>query len=164
MEVASLNDAAFGSENEARLIALIRESDLYVPELSLVAVDDGSVVGYIMFSYVMLVTGAGKRPILDLAPLAVHPEHQNRGVGTALTTYGLRLIEDRGEPLVLVEGHPAYYPRFGFERASLHGIAPPSPRIPNDAFMVKLLSGYDDDLRGRVEYPEAFYLADAVGP
>ena len=162
--VAAVNDAAFGSENVARLVALIRESSLYVPELSLVALDGGgSVVGHIMFSYVALETDDGERRLLDLAPLAVHPDHQNRGIGTALTNHGLGLIDGRGEPLILVEGILSYYPRFGFERASRHGIKPPSQEIREDAFMVKLLSSYDASYCGRVRYPEAFYLADAVG-
>ncbi len=162
--VARVNNAAFDQENEAQLIELIRQSDLYVPELSLVAVDGGDVIGHIMFSYVTLETPAADTRILDLAPLAVHPDHQSQGVGTALTVHGLELLEERGEPLVLVEGIPAYYPRFGFERASLHGITPPSPKIPDDAFMVKRLSNYDPKYRGQVRYPPAFYQADAVGP
>ena len=159
-----MNVAAFEEENEAQLIELIRQTDLYVAELSLVAVDGDHVVGHVMFSYVTLETPAGDVQILDLAPLAVHPDHQNRGVGTALTEHGLDLVEALGEPLVLVEGVPAYYPRFGFERASLHGITPPSPKIPDEAFMVKLLSNYDPSFRGQVRYPPAFYEADAVGP
>jgi len=162
--VASVNTAAFGEDNEARLIGLIRHSDLYVPELSLVAVADDTVIGHIMFSYMTLESPEGDLAILDLAPLAVHPDSQNRGVGTALTLHGLDLVEQRGEPLVLVEGIPAYYPRFGFERASPHGITPPSPTIPDEAFMVKLLPTYTTKYRGRVRYPPAFYEADTVGP
>ena len=161
---AAVNVAAFNEENEAQLIGLIRQSELYVPELALVAVEDEHVVGYVMFSYMTLETPTGEVRILDLAPLAVHPDFQNRGVGTALTEHGLDLIEALGEPLVLVEGIPSYYPRFGFERASLHGITPPSPKIPDEAFMVKLLPNYDRSLRGQVRYPPAFYEADAVGP
>lgn len=162
--VAAVNVAAFDEENEAQLIELIRQTDLYVPDLSLVAIVEERVVGHVMFSYVTLETPNGDVRILDLAPLAVHPNHQNQGIGTALTEHGLDLTETRGEPLVLVEGIPAYYPRFGFERASLHEIRPPSPNIPDDAFMVKLLSNYDPSFRGQVRYPPAFYEADAVGP
>lgn len=163
--VEAVNNAAFGEENEAYLIRLIRESDLYVPELSLIAaLDDGTVAGHVMFSLVLLDTAQGEERIFDLAPLAVHPDHQGTGIGDALTRHGLELLEARGEPLVLVEGIPSYYPRFGFERASRHGITPPSPRTPNDAFMVKLLENYEPRFRGAVRYPEAFYLADAVGP
>lgn len=159
-----MNVAAFNEENEAHLIELIRQSDFYVAELSLVAVEDEHVVGHVMFSYMTLETPTGEVRILDLAPLAVHPDHQNQGVGTALTEHGLDLIEAIGEPLVLVEGIPSYYPRFGFERATPHGITPPSPNIPDDAFMIKLLPNYDSTYRGRVRYPPAFYEADAVGP
>ena len=162
--MAAVNVAAFNEENEAQLIELVRQSELYVPELSLVAVEDEHVVGHVMFSYMTLETPTGEVRILDLAPLAVHPDNQNQGVGTALTERGLDLIEQRGEPLVLVEGIPSYYPRFGFERASIHGITPPSPKIPDDAFMVKLLPNYSPSYRGQVRYPPAFYEADAVGP
>jgi len=162
--VAAVDNAAFDRENESQLIDLIRQTDLYVPELSLVAVEGDHVVGHVMFSYVTLEAPTGDIRILDLAPLAVHPSHQNRGIGTALTEHGLGLIEKRSEPLVLVEGIPSYYPRFGFERASLHGITPPSAKIPEDAFMVKVFANYDPKYRGRVRYPSAFYSADAVGP
>jgi putative acetyltransferase len=162
--VARVNVAAFDEENEAHLIELIRQTDLYVPGLSLVAVEGDQVIGHVMFSYVLLETAVGEVRILDLAPLAVDPDHQGRRVGAVLTGHGLDLIEEQGEPLVLVEGIPAYYPRFGFVRASRHGITPPSPGIPDEAFMVKLLSAYDPKYRGRVRYPAAFYQADAVGP
>ncbi len=162
--VAAVNVAAFNEENEARLIELVRQTDLYVPELSLVAILERRVLGHVMFSYMTLEAPSGDVRILDLAPLAVHPDHQNQGIGTALTEHGIDLIEALGEPLVLVEGIPSYYPRFGFERASLHGITPPSPNIPDEAFMVKLLPNYDPSYRGKVRYPPAFYEADAVGP
>jgi putative acetyltransferase len=160
--VAAVNVAAFDQENEAELIDLIRQTDLYVPELSLIAMDEGEVVGHVMFSYVTIETDREDLSVLDLAPLAVLPARQGKGIGSALTRHGLELVERRGEPLVLVEGIPAYYPRFGFERASPHGIHPPSPGIPDEAFMVKLLPNYDRRYRGRVRYPPAFYQADTI--
>jgi putative acetyltransferase len=65
---------------------------------------------------------------------------------------------------VVLEGHPAYYPRFGFERASIYGIEKPAPQVPDEAFMVKRLSTWDDRYRGRLVYPPAFHEAGAVGP
>ena len=140
-----------GRSEEVALVRAIRASENYVPKLSLVA-DDGSVIGHIMLSYVHL----EDRQVLSLAPLAVHPEQQNKGIGDALTREALRHAEGKGEPLVVVLGHPNYYPRFGFEPSRKHGIEPHLPEIPDDAFMVVRLSAYDPALRGRIAYPTAF--------
>jgi putative acetyltransferase len=140
-----------GRSEEVDLVRAIRASEYYVPKLSLVA-DDSSVIGHIMLSYVHL----EDRQVLSLAPLSVHPEHQNKGTGDALSREALRLADAMGEPLVVVLGHPSYYPRFGFEPASKHGIEPHAPDIPEDVFMVVPLSNYDPTSRGRIAYPAAF--------
>ncbi len=146
--------AAFdGRDEEVELVRAIRGTENYVPELSLVF-DDGEVVGHIMLSYVTLV-GPNRR-ILSLAPLSVRPDRQNRKIGDDLTREALRLADVMGEPLVVVLGHPNYYPRFGFEPSSSHGIEPHVPEIPADVFMVVRLSAYDPALRGRIAYPPAF--------
>ena len=147
--------SAFGRPNEARLVELIRDSPNCIPELALVAEDDGVVVGQALFSYIGL-HGRTEMSVLGLAPVAVVPTRQKRGIGGALIRVGLDLADARNDPLVVVLGHPAYYPRFGFERASRHGIEPPSTFIPDSAFMVKLLSGYSDRYRGRIVYPPSF--------
>jgi putative acetyltransferase len=150
--IAAVTTAAFGQEQEARIVADIRGSDRFVPELSLVALDGGEVVGHVMLSYVDL----DERRVLELAPLSVAPERQREGVGSALVRKALRLAQDRGEPLVLVLGHPSYYPRFGFRPASSLGIEPPDPSIADEAFMVVPLGAYEPTLRGRVAFPSAF--------
>lgn len=142
-------------EEVARLVERIRASENYVPELALVAEDQSGVVGHVMVSWVG-VEGASRSRILSLSPLAVRPDRQRRGVGTRLTESALARAKELGEPAVIVEGIPAYYPRFGFERASGLGFAPPSPHVPDEAFMVKRLPGYDPGLAGRVVYPPAF--------
>ena len=81
-------------------------------------------------------------------------------MGARLIRDALGRAEEAGEPAVMVEGIPAYYPRFGFEKASALGFISPHPRIPDDAFMVKRLPGYRPDLAGRIVYPAAF---DALG-
>jgi putative acetyltransferase len=96
------------------------------------------------------------RRVLSLAPLAVKPGRQRDGIGIALTRTVLGAADERGEPLVIVLGHPTYYPRFGFESARQHGIEPPDPQIPDDVFMVVPLRAYDPALRGRITYPDAF--------
>jgi putative acetyltransferase len=88
--------------------------------------------------------------------MSVRPDRQRVGVGTRLIWDALGRAEHAGEPAVVVEGIPAYYPRFGFERASALGFTPPDPTIPDEAFMVKRLPGYSRDLAGRIVYPAAF--------
>jgi len=108
-----------------------------------------------MFSYCWL-HGETDHRALALAPVSVTPERQNDGIGSALIEEGLRRADAMGEPLVIVLGHPAYYPRFGFKPARSLGILPPDDALPDEAFMVRRLSRYDPTIRGRVEYPEAF--------
>lgn len=139
----------------ALLVERIRASGNYVPELALVAEDDSGVTGFVMVSWIG-VEGGSRDRILDLSPLGVRPDRQNRGVGVALTEEVLRRVEALGEPAVVVEGIPSYYPRFGFERASALGFAPDHEGIPDAAFMVKRLPGYTPELAGRVVYPPAF--------
>ena len=81
-------------------------------------------------------------------------------MGTRLIQDALARAEAAGEPAVMVQGHPPYYPRFGFEHASALGFISPHPKIPDDALMVKRLPGYSPDLAGRIVYPAAF---DALG-
>lgn len=155
--------AAFDNDAEPLLVSLIRASAHFEPSLSLVAEEVGDVIGHVLFSRVGL-TGEGPPEVYSLAPLAVHPDHQRRGVGIALVTEGLRRLDEMGEPLAVVEGHPAYYPRFGFERGSQHGLTPPDPRVPDEAFMVRTLSAYDPSISGAIVYPSAFYESEAAGP
>lgn len=152
--IAAVPAAAFRQHREARMVAAIRSSDAFVPELSLVAELAGEIVGHLMLSYVEL-EGSSRRG-LELGPMSVEPERQRRAIGSALVRQALRRAEDRSEPLVLVLGHPTYYPRFGFRPASELGIAPPDPSIPDEVFMAIALRAYDPALRGRVVFPPAF--------
>ncbi len=152
--IAAVVEAAFGKPEEARMIDEIRRSGGYVPELSFVAELAGRVVGHTMLSYVRL-EGSPRR-LLELAPMAVHPAHQRQGIGSALAHAALAAADELGEPLVLVLGHPTYYPRFGFRRASELGLVPPSAEIPDEAFMAVPLRTYDHTIRGRVVFPPAF--------
>jgi putative acetyltransferase len=153
--IDELLKSAFGGEEESQLVRSLRASDDYVPDLALVAEENGKVVGHTVFSYVTLKNDEEFR-VLALAPMAVVPELQKRGIGGALVEAGLQRANERGEPLVIVVGHPTYYPRFGFESARRYGIEPPSANFPDDAFMVRRLSRYSERHRGRVVYPPAF--------
>lgn len=158
--IAEVVTAAFGSEAEAELVARIRASDRYVPELALVAELDGQIVGHVMISGATLVHAAGERAIAMLSPLAVLPDAQRQGVGGELVRESTRRAGAIGEPFVILEGSPAYYRRFGFEHSVPHGIHIDLPDwAPPEAAQVLLLAPYvadDPTLRGQVVYPPAF--------
>lgn len=151
-EIDAVVRAAFGKQQEVDFVHRIRASDTYVPELALVAVEDGAIVGHVMFSYATV----GDRPVLQLAPLAVRPDRQKTGIGDALTRKGIELADARGDPLVLVLGIPEYYPRFGFESARALGIEPYIADLPDEVWMAKRLSAYDPSITGMAAFvPDA---------
>jgi putative acetyltransferase len=146
-------------DDVASFVERIRASEHFIPELSLVAEDPSGVIAHVMLSWVGVAGGSRPR-ILDLTPMSVRPDRQRVGVGTRLIRDALGRAEEAGEPAVMVEGIPAYYPRFGFERATALGFVSPHPKIPDDAFMIRRLAGYTPDVAGRIVYPAAF---DALG-
>jgi putative acetyltransferase len=154
--VAEVNRSAFGRNDEARLVDILRQRPGFVPELSLVAEIEGRVVGHILFTTVAVQGTAGSHPSLALAPMAVSPEFQGQGIGSELVRVGLQRARELGHTTIIVIGHAEYYPRFGFEPASRHRIQPPFP-VPDEAFMVyALVPGAPDGIEGVVRYPEAF--------
>jgi len=153
-DIRRINDEAFGEPVESQLVEMIRASDRFVPDLSLVAVSGGQTLGHVISSYVDVVQAVpGTRRVLQVGPLAVLPAQQRRGVGTALMEETIRIAEERGEPLLLIEGNPAYYGRFGVTRADEHGIEPPPQALAAKYFMVRPLGAYDSSLKGRAVYP-----------
>ena len=158
--IAEVVRGAFGGHPDevVAFVERIRASEQFIPELALVAEDASGVIAHVMLSWVG-VEGASRPRILNLTPMSVRPDRQRIGVGTRLIRDALARVEQAGEPAVMVEGIPAYYPRFGFERASALGFTAPYPML-DEAFMVKRLRGYRPDLAGRIVYPAAF---DALG-
>jgi putative acetyltransferase len=110
-----LNRQAFKGDAEAKLVDLLRERGRNI--VSLVAVEDGQVVGQVLFTEVSVTPTASYKGV-GLAPMAVLPGFQNRGIGTELGTRGLSLCRDLGYDFAVVLGHTDYYPRFGFKKAS----------------------------------------------
>jgi putative acetyltransferase len=154
--IPEIHRAAFGDEGDevARLTAELRASQWYEPELSLVAEEGGAVVGHVMNTWSWLEGGSPR--LLQLSPLGVLPEHQQRGHGSALVRASLAAARARGEPLVLVEGNPSYYGRFGFVRADELGLLPPPEALYDWAFQVAVLEPEAEVPQGRVVYSEPF--------
>jgi putative acetyltransferase len=155
---------AFGESGElvAELVEFIRKSENYVPELSLVAEVHGRVLGHLMLSHLNLDDGVNLHQVLTLSPISVTPLLQKQGVGSALIKEAIRKADEIGEPLIVLEGSPKYYPRFGFKYAEPYQVKINLPHwAPKEAAMVYLLSNYKTDIKGKVIYPSAFDKVNA---
>lgn len=163
--VRAVHLAAFATAAEADLVEAIRTGARYQRRYAIVAEEQGVVVGHALMSHAELVQEGGVRPVLVLAPVAVLPAHRHRGAGTAMMHECIGRADHAGEPLVLLVGHPGYYPRFGFVPASRYGIVPPEP-LPGSVLLARRLSGYDPGWRGRLRYPAPFdgVMADMERP
>lgn len=154
--IYEVNIDAFGQANEARLVDDLRKSSAFVPELSLVACEDDRIVGHILFSRITIEKENRSFSALSLAPMAVSPGFQRQGIGSQLVREGLRRARSLGHRVVVVVGHPNYYPRFGFSSARAKGLEAPFS-VPDEAFLVLELSdGALHDVSGIVKYPSAF--------
>jgi putative acetyltransferase len=148
----------------AGLVDALREEILPAGGLSLVAEHDGQVVGHALFTRNLLDAARQQVGVQVLSPLGVMPEHQGRGVGSALVRHGLTVLAGRDVPLVFLEGDPRYYSRFGFAPAGDHGFRKPSLRIPDAGFQVVKLPGFEPWMTGTLVYAEPFWRFDVVGP
>ena len=151
--IAEVNRLAFGGEDEVALIERLRAEGLVIA--SLVALEDGDVVGHILFSKLPIETGTGTRRAASLAPMAVRPDRQRRGIGGSLIRAGLEACRAAGVEAVIVLGHPDYYPRFGFSAAPAKRLRAPFSGPP---FMALELTPGALAQGGRVHYPRAFGL------
>lgn len=134
--VRRVNELAFGRPVEADLVEKLRRSCR--DALSLVA-EDHAVVGHILFTPVVVTGPASGIVGMGLAPMAVLPDRQRQGIGSQLVRRGLDILRERGCPFVVVVGHPEYYPRFGFQPASNHGLQSQWEGMPDAVFMVAVL-------------------------
>jgi putative acetyltransferase len=152
--IRSLLEAAFPSSLEADCVDRLRAS--CPGHLSLVALEAGRLVGHILFTPVVI--EAGVEPIngLGLAPMAVLPQCQRRGVGWALARAGIERLRQAGCPFIVVVGHPEYYPRFGFVPASRHGVRCQWDQVPDEAFMILVLDSAAPNLAGTARYRPEF--------
>lgn len=155
--IREVNAAAFGRPIEGRIVDQLRKDAK--PYLGLVAVDGDEVVGHVAFSAATLHCYSAPYPIVALGPMAVRPERQRGGIGSALVRAGLDACRALGHDVVVVLGHPGFYPRFGFVPSRPVGVMTEYD-VPDDVFMVaELTSGALRGRRGVVYYAPAFRLA-----
>ena len=135
--IHSVNEQAFGRVSEAKLVDTLRLA--CTDHLSLVADDNGSIIGHLMFTPVVVTDGKQKTEGMGLAPMAVLPSKQRQGIGAQLVDTGLQILKEKGYPFVIVLGHPEYYPRFGFQAASGCNIRTQWNGVPDEAFMILVM-------------------------
>jgi putative acetyltransferase len=149
---------AFGGDVEVRLVDLLRERNKAL--VSLVAVIRSEVVGHILFSAVTIGDATPRVRAIGLAPVAVLPGSQRKGIGSSLIYEGLDRCKRGGYGVVVVLGDPAYYRRFGFRTANALGLE--NEYGVGDEFMVlELTKGAIEDVSGLVRYAPEFKEADA---
>jgi putative acetyltransferase len=156
-DIFELNKIAFAQDNEAKLVDLLRVSEAFVPELSLVATLDNKIVGHILFTKIKIVDdNQNEFDSLALAPMAVKPDIQKNGIGGQLIRAGLDKARELNFKSIIVLGHEHYYPKFGFVPTNKWNIKSPFD-VPTNVFMgLELMEGGLKNVCGTVKYPKEF--------
>jgi len=150
--IREVNETSFGGTEEVDLVEKLRSDGSVLH--SLVAELESTIVGHILFSRMWINANSELVSAVALAPVAVLPEHQRMGIGQRLIEHGLDMLRAEGERIVIVVGHPSYYPRFGFSTETAQLLEAPFPR---EAFMaMELVAGALAHVKGPVVYPPAF--------
>ncbi len=157
--IAAVHAAAFarpdsdgGEPPEVALVAMLRSSDAWIPELSIVAIADEEIAGHVVCSRATI---AESIPVLALGPLGVHPDRQDTRIGSALMHAVIGAADSLDEPLIALLGDPGYYERFGFEPAADHRIVAPEDWY-GEHFQVRHLAKATGHERGPFRYADAF--------
>lgn len=137
--------------NEHDLVTALRNSNNFIPELSLVAIKDNKIIGYILFTKIKI----GEYEEIALAPLAVLPQYQRKGIGRKLIEEGHKIAKELGYHYSIVLGSENYYPKFRYVPAIQYGIKAPF-EVPNENFMAIKLNDTDAEIKGTVEYAKEF--------
>jgi putative acetyltransferase len=154
LAIHRVNEQAFGGDTEADLVDRLRATGSLI--LSLIAIEDHEVVGHIAFSPVRIDSTFETKAAAGLGPLGVRPAYQRRGIGSELVRAGLADLRKAGHGLVVVLGHPNFYPRFGFIPAKNHGVRWEHD-APSEAFMVKeLITGTLQGVMGIAQFRPEF--------
>ncbi|MEC1178980.1 N-acetyltransferase [Metasolibacillus meyeri] len=150
-------DEDMSDQKEHFLVQRIRQSSAFIPELSLVAVDyDDQIIGHILLSKITIENDGRSVDSLALAPVSVLPLFQHKGIGSQLIKDVLQKAAEIGQQSVIVLGHAAYYPKFGFRQAKEWNIVAPF-EVPSEIFMaLELVPNALQNVQGTVRYSDAF--------
>ena len=156
-DVYAVNKQAFEEEEEAKLVEMLRRSNAFIPELSLVATIDDNVVGHILFTKIKIIDkDKNEHESLALAPMAVKSNFQRSGIGGILIKKGLDKAREMNFKSIIVLGHDRYYPKFGFEPTTKWNITCPYD-VPENVFMgLELVEGGLKNVTGMVKYSQEF--------
>ena len=158
-QISLVNDMAFNKKHEGELIVNLRKRPEFLPELSLVAEHNEKIIGHILFFPISVLSENDKIQTLALGPMSIMPGYQNKGVGGDLIMAGLKAADEEGFTSVLVLGHPRYYPKFGFKKASKWKIQAPFD-APDEAMMaIELKNGSLGFGGGTIDFPQEYYDA-----
>jgi len=157
--VRDVNFQAFGNrEDEAQLVERIRLSEYFIPDLSIIAELNKEIIGHILLSKAEVFDTDVVHEVIVLAPIAVKPGHQRQGIGKQLILEAFKRCKDLGYYIVMLIGHPTYYPKFGFKPARQFGLEMQQFEVPDDVFMVcELKSNELNNIKGELKYPKAFF-------
>ncbi len=160
--VASIIREAFKTEphsdqTEHLLVERLRQSDAFIPELSIIAEVEGKICGHVLVTKIEIVNGEQMFPSLALAPVAVHPNHQKKGIGGALIKEAHRVAKEAGFLSIVLLGHDQYYPRFGYQRCSQFGIQLPFEAPDENCMVIELVENGLQGVSGMVQYSKAFF-------
>jgi len=157
-EIDNITYKAFDKSGElvVELVNLIRKSPNYIPALSLVAEKEGKIVGHTMLSHLNLDDNDTVHRVVTLSPISIKPEMQKKGIGSSLIKAAIKKADALGEPLIMLEGDPNYYLRFGFKPGKEFDISIALPHWAPEAAMILPLSKYNQDIKGKIIYPPYF--------
>ena len=154
----AFRDEQYTDHQEQFLVERLRKSAAFIPELSVVAVADNQIAGYILLTKLYIQHQQQQIPSLALAPIAVLPSEQGKGIGAALIEYAHEKARSLGYKSVILLGHEKYYPRFGYKKAASFGIELPFEAPEENCMAIELVTNGLSNSAGMVHYPEEFWL------
>lgn len=152
-------DEIHSDHKEQYLVERLRKSHSFVPELSIVAMIDSKIIGYVLLTKAKIKSKKRHHTTLVLAPVAVDKAFQKKGVGARLIGFAHKKASQMGYGSIVIIGHENYYPKFGYQKASEFGVRFPFKVPDENGFVIELRKGELTGIEGELEYPKEFFEA-----